>query len=228
MMMYLFTTVPHPHGHWQLQELLGNHLKNTRLWLGREAHPISSSMGKIFRRIYKAYRLVQIISHPTLAMCTTYDDQCINGSSLEEAWPPYSNPSYFIAWGLAHLFALTHLFLKMLLEINGILRVVMDESLNGKERKSALHEANCTTGKEWIFMVSWYLHVWKGTATPESELTCLKKCSAHKVLSHCWRCLTSPCAWLKVMCFHHHTFVSYGIGKLWFSLDSWNLTGCKQ
>ena len=24
MMMYLFTTVPHPHGHWQLQELLGN------------------------------------------------------------------------------------------------------------------------------------------------------------------------------------------------------------
>ena len=23
-MMYLFTTVPHPHGHWQLQELLGN------------------------------------------------------------------------------------------------------------------------------------------------------------------------------------------------------------
>ena len=22
--MYLFTTVPHPHGHWQLQELLGN------------------------------------------------------------------------------------------------------------------------------------------------------------------------------------------------------------
>ena len=21
--MYLFTTVPHPHGHWQLQELLG-------------------------------------------------------------------------------------------------------------------------------------------------------------------------------------------------------------
>ena len=25
-MMYLFTTVPHPHGHWQLQELLGNHL----------------------------------------------------------------------------------------------------------------------------------------------------------------------------------------------------------
>ena len=25
-MMYLFTTVPHPHGHWQLQELLGNHI----------------------------------------------------------------------------------------------------------------------------------------------------------------------------------------------------------
>ena len=25
MIMYLFTTVPHPHGHWQLQELLGNH-----------------------------------------------------------------------------------------------------------------------------------------------------------------------------------------------------------
>ena len=25
-MMYLFTTVPHPHGHWQLQELLGNQL----------------------------------------------------------------------------------------------------------------------------------------------------------------------------------------------------------
>ena len=24
MMMYLLTTVPHPHGHWQLQELLGN------------------------------------------------------------------------------------------------------------------------------------------------------------------------------------------------------------
>ena len=24
MLMYLFTTVPHPHGHWQLQELLGN------------------------------------------------------------------------------------------------------------------------------------------------------------------------------------------------------------
>ena len=23
-MMYPFTTVPHPHGHWQLQELLGN------------------------------------------------------------------------------------------------------------------------------------------------------------------------------------------------------------
>ena len=23
-MMYLFTTVPHPHGHWQLKELLGN------------------------------------------------------------------------------------------------------------------------------------------------------------------------------------------------------------
>ena len=23
-LMYLFTTVPHPHGHWQLQELLGN------------------------------------------------------------------------------------------------------------------------------------------------------------------------------------------------------------
>ena len=23
-MMYLATTVPHPHGHWQLQELLGN------------------------------------------------------------------------------------------------------------------------------------------------------------------------------------------------------------
>ena len=22
--MYRFTTVPHPHGHWQLQELLGN------------------------------------------------------------------------------------------------------------------------------------------------------------------------------------------------------------
>ena len=22
--MYLFTTEPHPHGHWQLQELLGN------------------------------------------------------------------------------------------------------------------------------------------------------------------------------------------------------------
>ena len=22
--MYLFTTVPYPHGHWQLQELLGN------------------------------------------------------------------------------------------------------------------------------------------------------------------------------------------------------------
>ena len=26
-MMYLFTTVPHPHGHWQLQELLGNHIE---------------------------------------------------------------------------------------------------------------------------------------------------------------------------------------------------------
>ena len=25
-MMYLFTTVPHPHGHWQLQELLGNQI----------------------------------------------------------------------------------------------------------------------------------------------------------------------------------------------------------
>ena len=24
MMMYLFTTVQHPHGHWQLRELLGN------------------------------------------------------------------------------------------------------------------------------------------------------------------------------------------------------------
>ena len=24
--MYLLTTLPHPHGHWQLQELLGNHL----------------------------------------------------------------------------------------------------------------------------------------------------------------------------------------------------------
>ena len=24
--MYLLTTVPHPHGHWQLQELLGNHI----------------------------------------------------------------------------------------------------------------------------------------------------------------------------------------------------------
>ena len=24
-MMYRITTVPHPHGHWQLQELLGNH-----------------------------------------------------------------------------------------------------------------------------------------------------------------------------------------------------------
>ena len=24
MMMYLFTTVPHPHGHWQPQELFGN------------------------------------------------------------------------------------------------------------------------------------------------------------------------------------------------------------
>ena len=24
--MCLFATVPHPHGHWQLQELLGNHL----------------------------------------------------------------------------------------------------------------------------------------------------------------------------------------------------------
>ena len=24
-MMYLFTIVPHPHGHWQLQELRGNH-----------------------------------------------------------------------------------------------------------------------------------------------------------------------------------------------------------
>ena len=25
-MMYFFTTVPHAHGNWQLQELLGNHL----------------------------------------------------------------------------------------------------------------------------------------------------------------------------------------------------------
>ena len=24
-MMHLFTTVPHPHGHWPLQELLGKH-----------------------------------------------------------------------------------------------------------------------------------------------------------------------------------------------------------
>ena len=24
MMLYLFTTVPHPHGHWQLQEILGD------------------------------------------------------------------------------------------------------------------------------------------------------------------------------------------------------------
>ena len=24
--LYLFTTVPHPHGHWQLQELLGNNV----------------------------------------------------------------------------------------------------------------------------------------------------------------------------------------------------------
>ena len=27
-MMYLFTTVPHPHGHWRLKELLGNNLLN--------------------------------------------------------------------------------------------------------------------------------------------------------------------------------------------------------
>ena len=23
--MYMFTTLPHPHGHWQIQELLGNY-----------------------------------------------------------------------------------------------------------------------------------------------------------------------------------------------------------
>ena len=27
--MYLFTTLPHSHGHWQLQELLGNQIDNT-------------------------------------------------------------------------------------------------------------------------------------------------------------------------------------------------------
>ena len=27
--VYLFTTVLHPHGHWQLQELLGNQVVNT-------------------------------------------------------------------------------------------------------------------------------------------------------------------------------------------------------
>ena len=27
-MMHLFTTVPHPHGHWQLQEILGKQLLN--------------------------------------------------------------------------------------------------------------------------------------------------------------------------------------------------------
>ena len=32
MMMYLFTTVPHPHGHWQLQELLGNHEDLIYFW----------------------------------------------------------------------------------------------------------------------------------------------------------------------------------------------------
>ena len=34
MMMYLFTTVPDPHGHWQLQELLGNqcyHVKPSKI-----------------------------------------------------------------------------------------------------------------------------------------------------------------------------------------------------
>ena len=32
-MMYLFTTVPHPHGHWQLQELLGNLLWSNKYYL---------------------------------------------------------------------------------------------------------------------------------------------------------------------------------------------------
>ena len=34
MMMYLFTTVTHPHGHWQLQELFGNHYVWESLCLG--------------------------------------------------------------------------------------------------------------------------------------------------------------------------------------------------
>ena len=33
MTMYLFTTVPHPHGHWQLQELLGNNVHVFYAWL---------------------------------------------------------------------------------------------------------------------------------------------------------------------------------------------------
>ena len=36
-MMYLFTIVPHPHGHWQPQELLGNLPRNTSRNLPRTA-----------------------------------------------------------------------------------------------------------------------------------------------------------------------------------------------
>ena len=38
-MMYLFTTVPHPHGYWQLQELLKNiqHLYN--MYIGNPVWP---------------------------------------------------------------------------------------------------------------------------------------------------------------------------------------------
>ena len=58
--MYLFTTVPHPHGHWQLQELLGNqgHPENYLFSLSKKIFSRSKyrSVGNI-RACYDTLRL---------------------------------------------------------------------------------------------------------------------------------------------------------------------------
>ena len=61
-MMYLFTTVPHPHGHWQLQDLLGNH----RITIGAANYFITKSNKWLVEKFRRKLSERQIVKYMIL------------------------------------------------------------------------------------------------------------------------------------------------------------------